>query len=147
MPRFCASCGAQVADTASTCSACGKAVAQPVGGGAAAAPAPAASGGMADNVAGALACVPLIGLIFLLIEPYNKNKFVRFFSFQAVAQGVCWFIGNICLMFIPILGWIALPFWMLANVIVMIVCAVKAYGNNRFKLPVLGDFAEKHADA
>src|SRR5258706_3108825 len=77
------------------------------GGGTAAAPAPAAANsGMADNVAAALGCIPIVGLIFLLIEPYNKNKFVRFYSFQAVAQGVCWFVGNLLLMFIPILGWI-----------------------------------------
>src|SRR5229473_4034311 len=139
MPRFCASCGAQMCDAATACPACGKAAAQSVGGGAAAATAPAAgaSGGMADNVAAAIGCIPLIGLILLFVEPYSKNKFVRFYAIQAVAQGVCWFVGNIVCMVIPILGWfILLPLWTLTNVIMMIVCAVKAYGNNKFKLPV-----------
>ena len=119
---------------------------EPGGEGAAPAPAPSANaGGIAENVAAALGCIPLIGLIFLLIDPYNKNKFIRFFAFQAVAQGVCWFLGQIVLLFIPILGWIILPFWILANFIMMIVCAVKAYGHTKFKLPVLGNFAEKQA--
>ncbi len=142
MPRFCASCGAQMAETASACPACGKAVAAD-GGAAAPAPAAAQAGGMEENVAAALACFPLIGLIFLLIEPYKNIKFVRFYSFQAVAQGVCWFIGNFILLVIPIIGWLMLPFWQLANIIMMVICAVKAYGHTKFKLPVLGNFAEK----
>ncbi len=142
MARFCASCGAQMADTATTCPACGKGAGQSAGGGAAAAPA-AQSGGLQDNLAGALAYLWIVAIIFLLIEPYNRNKFVRFHSFQALFLGLVSIAGHIVLGMVPVLGWVILPFFSLAIFVVAIICAVKAYGNQQFKLPVLGDLAEK----
>ena len=142
MARFCASCGAQMADNAAACPACGKAAA--AGGGGAA---PAASGGLADNVAGALAYVTLIpAIIFLVVEPYNKNKFIRFHAFQCLfiyAAGFVLGIVNI----IPLLGQIVFLLGSLGLFIAWIMCVVKAYGNQKFKLPVIGDLAEKQADA
>src|SRR5437660_9697159 len=72
---FCNMCGAQVADGITTCPACaGRSAA-----------APAATTGMADNVAGMLAYVTIIpAIIFLVMEPYNKNRFVRFHAFQCL---------------------------------------------------------------
>ncbi|MGH9532411.1 MAG: DUF4870 domain-containing protein [Terriglobales bacterium] len=142
MARFCASCGAQMADNAAACPACGKAAA--AGGGGAA---PAASGGLTDNVAGALCYIAIIAIIFLLIEPYNRNKYVRFHAFQAIFLAIAGFVGSFVLGFIPILGWILLPFWSLGILIVAIVSAVKAYGNQKWKLPMIGDMAEKQANA
>ena len=41
----------------------------------------AAPSGLSDTAAGALAYVTIIpAIIFLLVEPYNKNSFVRFHS-------------------------------------------------------------------
>ncbi|MDQ2947203.1 MAG: hypothetical protein M3Y27_14945, partial [Acidobacteriota bacterium] len=37
-------------------------------------PQQAAGLGMEENLASALCYIPIVGLIFLLIEPYNKNK-------------------------------------------------------------------------
>ncbi|MCI0354257.1 MAG: hypothetical protein L0099_04330 [Acidobacteria bacterium] len=142
MARFCASCGAQMADNAAACPACGKAAA--AGGGGAA---PAASGGLADNMAGALAYVTIIpAIIFLVMEPYNRNKFIRFHAFQCLfmaAAGIC--IGIIAI--IPILGWIVYIVGMLGLFVGWILCIVKAYGNEKFKLPIIGEFAEKQANA
>ncbi len=136
-----------MADTATTCPACGKGTGQSAGGGAATAPASSPALGMQENIAGALASFPLIGLIFLLIEPYNKHKFVRFCSFQAVAQGVCWIVGGIICGMIPIIGWFVLaPLFNLAMVLAMFICAFKHYSTGtNFKLPVIGDWAEKQA--
>ena len=40
---------------------------------------------LTDNVAGALAYIPIAGpIIFLLIEPYNRNKAIRFHAFQGL---------------------------------------------------------------
>jgi len=76
---FCSTCGAQIPDGTTTCAVCAGRVA-PAGPGA---PAAATVGGMADNVAGMLAYVTIIpSIIFLVMEPYNKNRFVRFHSFQ-----------------------------------------------------------------
>ncbi len=142
MARFCASCGAQMADTATTCPACGKGAGQSAGGGTAAAPAQQA-GGMQDNLAGALAYLWIVAIIFLLIEPYNRNKFVRFHSFQALFLGLVSIAGHIVLGIVPFIGWVILPFFSLAIFIVAVICAVKAYGNQEFKLPVIGDLAAK----
>ena len=45
----------------------------------------AASTGLSDNSAGALAYLTVIpAIIFLIVEPYNKNSFVRFNSWQCI---------------------------------------------------------------
>ena len=80
---------------------------------AAAAPASAAAaGGLADNVAGLLAYLTIIpAIIFLVIEPFNKNRFVRFHAFQCLflaATGIAIIIFMI-LGFIPFLGLLMIP--------------------------------------
>jgi uncharacterized membrane protein len=108
-------------------------------------PAAAASSGLADNVAGALAYVTIIPpIIFLVMEPYNRNPFIRFHAFQSLGLQVCWLLCSIILV-IPILGWIVGILGLLALFCCWILCVVKAYGGQKFKLPVLGDFAEKTA--
>jgi len=152
---FCNSCGAQIPDGTTTCAACaGRAAAAPP-----AASAPASTGGMADNVAGMLAYVTIIpAIIFLVMEPYNKNRFVRFHSFQNiflhVAAIVLWialFMVSAVLAFIPILGHlVAFLLWMVLSLglfIVWIVLLLKANQGQMFKLPVIGDMAEKQANA
>ncbi len=131
-----------MADTATACPACGKGAGQSAGGGAAAAPA-AQSGGLQNNLAGALAYLWIVAIIFLLIEPYNRNKFVRFHSFQALFLGLVSIAGHIVLGIIPFVGWVILPFVSLAIFVVAVICAVKAYGKQEFKLPVLGELAAK----
>lgn len=145
---FCPNCGAQLTAGASNCAACGKPVGQSAGGGAAAAPAPAATaGGLQDNVAGLLAYVTIIpAIVFLVLEPYNRNKFIRFHAFQCVFLTVAIIAIDIILGFIPVVGWILLPFVGLAGLLLHIICALKAYGNQMFKLPVIGDLAEKQAN-
>ncbi len=144
MAQFCASCGAQMADNAAACPACGKAATAAGGGGGSA---PAASGGLADNVAGALAYVTIIpAIIFLVMEPYNRNKFIRFHAFQCLflaGVGVVLTLFNV----IPLLGQIVYLLGSLGLLIAWIICVVKAFGNEKFKLPVIGDMAEKQANA
>ena len=137
---------------AAKCGACGAAAGAPAAG------APAASGGgITDNVAAALAYIPIVGLIFLLIEPYNKNKFVRFHSFQSIFYCVglfaFWIVWEIMLVILGIIshgiafmigGPISLLIW-LGSIIVWFFLVYKAYSNEQFRLPVLGDFAAKQA--
>lgn len=144
---FCPNCGAQLTAGVNNCAACGKPVGQSAGGGAAAAPAPVAAGGLQDNVAGALSYVTIIpAIVFLVLEPYNRNKFIRFHAFQCVFLTVAIIAIDIILGFVPVVGWILLPFVGLAGLVLHIVCALKAYGNQTFKLPVIGDLAEKQAN-
>lgn len=143
---FCANCGGQLPAGANNCPACGKSSGQSVGGGAAAAPAQASAGGLEDNVAGMLAYITIIpAIVFLVLAPYNQDKFVRFHSFQCLFLAVAVIAVDIVLGFIPIIGWMLAPLVGLATLVLAIICAVKAYGGHKFKLPVIGDLAEKQA--
>ena len=53
---------------------------------------------MEENVAGMLAYFTIIpAIIFLLIEPYNRNRFVRFHSFQCLFTCAALIVLHICL--------------------------------------------------
>jgi len=108
-------------------------------------PPPAAAGGLADNVAGALAYVTIIpAILFLVLEPYNKRPFIRFHAFQCLGLAVIAFALHF-LMIIPILGWIVALVGDLCLFIAWVLCIVKAYQGVKFKLPLLGDFVENLA--
>ena len=114
----------------------------------------APAGGLADNVAGLLAYITIIpSIIFLVIEPFNKNRFVRFHAFQNLFIAATWFVVLIALTilsFIPMVGLLLIPVHFLVWIgflIVIILCMVRAYQGQKFKLPVIGDMAEKQAYA
>jgi uncharacterized membrane protein len=156
----CAKCGATLAEGATFCGSCGTSVqaagAAPAAGASAPAggAAPAAGGGLAPNVAGALAYLTIIpAIIFLVMEPYNKDKFIKFNAFQClflagtgIAGGICLAILNI----IPILGTIifllCMPLLWLTIMVMAVISAVKAYGNQKFVIPVIGKLAEQQAN-
>lgn len=160
---FCASCGTQMADNAAFCPNCGKAAAQPSGAGASApppTPAPPASYGstaapaapMAENVAGMLAYFTIIpAIIFLLIEPYNRNRFVRFHSFQCLFTFAALIVVRVCLSVASmIVSFLIIPLWglfVLACIALWLLLIIKAYQHEMFKLPIIGDLAEKQANA
>ena len=108
---------------------------------------------MSDNVAGMLAYVTIIpAIIFLVIEPFNKNRFIRFHAFQNIFFHVAWFALWMILAFvghIPVLGWLTILVWPLiglGGLILWIVLVLKAYQGQMFKLPFIGDMAEKQAN-
>jgi len=163
---FCAQCGAQLAGGSGFCGSCGAAASgQSVTttSGAAAQPAPNASvttsSGMTNNVAGCL-CYLLgwvTGLIFLLIDPYKNDKFVRFHAFQSIFLNVAaigvWigmFFVSMILGFITrglsifLMGPLMMIIW-LGFLVLVIVTMIKAYGNQVFKLPIIGNIAAKQA--
>jgi uncharacterized membrane protein len=146
---FCNMCGAQIADGTTTCAACaGRIPTAPV----AAASAPAQ--GMADNVAGMLAYITIIpAIIFLVMEPYNRNRFIRFHAFQCLFFAVALIILHIGLSIftvVPFLALITFPLHLLVSLggfILWIVLLLKANQGQMYKLPVIGDLAEKQANA
>jgi uncharacterized membrane protein len=145
---FCSVCGAQIADGATTCAVCAGRVAT----------APAAStanaGGMTDNVAGMLAYITIIpAIIFLVMEPYNKNRFIRFHSWQCLFFAGALFVLHVGLSiftFVPFMALITFPLHLLVSLggfIIWIVLLMKANQGQMYKLPVIGDLAEKQANA
>jgi uncharacterized membrane protein len=111
-------------------------------------PPQAAQSGLSDNAAGALAYVTIIpAIVFLVVEPYNKNSYVRFHSWQSIFLGIAAFAIDTVLSFIPILGWVLIPFVMIGFLVIWIIAIMKALKGQRFKLPLIGKFAEQQAGA
>jgi len=140
---FCNMCGAQIADGTTACAACGRR--------AAVAPSVAVSG-MADNVAGMLAYVTFIpAIVFLVTAPYNQSRFVRFHSFQSIFFCVAIAALQVALSImtvVPFLIFITAPLHVLVALgalIGWIILLLKANQGQMFKLPVIGDLAEKQA--
>lgn len=160
MATFCSSCGTQLPEGGMFCPKCGKSKevqSAPMAAGTGAGTAPAitptaapegasAGAGVQDNIAGLLAYLIIPAIVFLFLEPYNRNKFVRFHSFQAIGLWVVCLIVNAVIGVIPIINLLLIPFAVLAEVIIGLICMVKAFQNQSFKLPVIGDFAEKQAN-
>jgi uncharacterized membrane protein len=103
------------------------------------------STGMNQNVAGLLCYLFgwITGLIFFLIE--KENKFVRFHAMQSIITFGGLTVLFMFLTFIPILGWMLIPVLAIVQLILWILLMVKAYQGEKFKLPVIGDIAEKNA--
>lgn len=105
------------------------------------------STGLEPNVAAALGYIFIVGIVFLVIE--KESKFVRFHAMQSTALLVAWVAVWVLLSIfamIPVLGWLTIVLWPIVGVaflVVWILCIVKAYQAEWFRLPILGDFSAK----
>jgi uncharacterized membrane protein len=164
---FCVNCGTLMADDAAFCPNCGKPAAEPNPTSVVPHPEPAdtyattsaASPPLAENIAGMLAYFTIIpAIVFLLIEPYNRNRFVRFHSFQCLFVAVALIIVDVALMIIssvfhllPVIGWfitaLIWPLYSLAVLALWLLLVIKAYQHQIYKLPIVGDMAERQAGA
>ena len=154
----CAKCGAVSPDNSQVCPSCGAPFA--AGSATPGNPTPAASGqGLAPNVAALLSYIlwPVICLLFLILDPYNKNKFIRFHAFQAlflglaaIAIGIVLMITTAILGMIPVLGWILdALIWIgfgLGMLGLVIYLMYRAYNGDRFMLPFIGNLAVQQSE-
>jgi len=119
--------------------------------------------GLEENVAGAL-CYALIwitGILFFFME--KENKTIRFHAMQSILTFIPltilgWILGWIGAPSIggygyynysynpgiPALVWLSWAIWII-TVLLWLILMFKAYNGEKFKLPVIGDIAEKHA--
>jgi uncharacterized membrane protein len=165
---FCPNCGMAVAADSAICGNCGQSTkpgapapgAQAVAGAgqAGAVPAQAGAPGLTSNMAGALAYVLgiITGIVFLVLDPYKRDRFVRFHAFQsifytvacivfAIAWNIFWdILGNIS-------GWlylVVIPIRMLISLALFLFwlfLMYQAYNNREFKIPFIGQLAAKQA--
>ncbi len=125
-----------------------------------AAPLAPAGTGLSRNLAGALAYSLgiITGILFLVLEPYRRDRFVRFHAMQsilyfvaAVAFSIAWRIMVGILMSIS--GWIALasvPIRLLISLAMFclwLLLMYQAYSGREFGIPILGGIARKQADS
>jgi uncharacterized membrane protein len=103
--------------------------------------------GLDANIAGLLAYLVLPAFIFLLMK--EQSKFVRYHSMQAIILWVSSIVIFIVLQVfwhIPFIGWFVIPIEMLVWLgffIAWLICMVKAFQGEEFKLPFIGEIAEQ----
>lgn len=115
-----------------------------------------------DSLAGPLCYLPvgpvgvIVSFVFLFMEPYRRNRFVRFHAVQsillaAVCSAIIVALLGLSLLFIGILAPLALvlllvfPLLGLAIAHIAVVLMIKANTGEMLKLPFIGDFAAKQA--
>jgi len=97
------------------------------------------------------------GLIFYLVE--TKSKYVRFHALQSIFLSIAMvvlFVGLSIILgvigAVPGIGWLAVILGMFVNLglslgvfVLWIMLMIKAYQGEKWKLPIIGDMAEKNA--
>ena len=100
-----------------------------------------------------LAATFIPAIIFLVVAPYNTNPKVKFHAWQSIFLAGLWvaiwivlaiigvipFVNFIDLFLFPVVG--------IAFLILWLITMIQAFQGKRFKIPVLGNFAEKQAGA
>ena len=120
------------------------------------------STGLDENLASLLAYVFgwISGLIFFLIE--KDSRLVRFHGMQSILLNVLLavvgivlgvglsillvILGQVSNALASIVGILSSLFWLAFSVIILIVwvlCLIKAYQGQMYKLPIIGNYAEK----
>jgi uncharacterized membrane protein len=136
---FCSKCGAENPEGAKFCSKCGAQLGAP------ASPEAESSTGLSANVAGLL-CYLLgwvTGMIFAVLE--KKSTFVRFHAWQAILTFGVLTVAYLILFWIPFVGWIlSILIWVLMFAL-WIILLIQAGSGKMWKVPLLGDLAEKQA--
>lgn len=134
---------------------------------------PASSSGIGSldpKVAAALSYIWIVGLIFYFME--KENRFVRFHAMQSIIFGIVNSVIIVALMvlafvltivmgvggamvggalglIVSLLGWLVWLLFVLVILVMMlglVFAAYKAYQGQKFKLPIIGNMAEKIVD-
>jgi uncharacterized membrane protein len=110
--------------------------------------------GLTDNAAGALAYITIVpAIVFLVLPPYNASRYVRFHAWQSIFLNLGAIVFMIAVSFLTVFGWMfgMYSIYLLTRLIwlgwfvLWLVCVLKAVNGQRFKVPVIGDLAEKQA--
>lgn len=131
---------------------------------------PSTGSGLDPKVAAALSYIWIVGVIFFIIE--KENRFIRFHALQSIMFGIAnsvimavlavvaviltfaFSIGGAVVgggigFVVQLLVWVVwLIFWLFVLVFLvgLVFAAVKAYQGQKFKLPIIGNMAEKIVD-
>jgi uncharacterized membrane protein len=166
----CQSCGTALAADARSCQSCGSptdlksdvslsAMESPAGAAVISPFGETGSKTIDTNLVGALSYLAgfITGIVFLMIDPYKSNPFVRFHAFQSiffnvacVAFWIFWMILSAVLtpFTAGAFGLIALPLMLIFTLTgfgVWIFLMYQAYQQKLFRLPVVGKFAAEQA--
>jgi uncharacterized membrane protein len=148
----CAKCGSLLSEGAAFCTVCGSPVAGVQN------PVPGTTAGMTSNVAAALSYLLgiITGVLFLAMEPYKRDPFVRFHAFQsicfsvvAILLGMIWnrilwagfytfgFLVSLLGLVGSLIGLAMIGYWLFLM--------YKAYNKEQYRIPIIGEFALRQA--
>ena len=149
---YCKNCGAEIAERAEICPKCGVrngSISATVTGKS------KTSMGLDENVEGALCYLLgfITGIIFLVME--KDSKFVKFHAVQSTIISLGLWVFNMIITSIlfatfsysmfGIIGMVS-SLISLVMLVLWIILIMKAYQGEKFKLPVIGDIAEKQSE-
>jgi len=87
----------------------------------------------------------ITGVIFLIVE--KKDKFIRFHAYQSTATFILWFgavvVVGLVLSFVPILAKLVNLLLWIGGIILWISLMIRAFNGESYKLPYVGEWAEK----
>jgi len=118
--------------------------------------APASSPGDDNLIAAVGYIIAILVPLFVLFTDKKNNKFLLFHAWQSLIFSVLWIVIWVGLTFVTMiasvvtgglggfLGCLFLPLGLVVLVAVLFT-AWKAYQGEKYKLPIIGDFAEKQA--
>ena len=150
--KWCSACSTQMPETAAFCPGCGRSmhvIARAEG----------KVGALPENVAGALAYFSFVpAIVFLFLDPYRRNRFVRFHAVQCL---VVWLAGivvalalrllGMAVFLIPILGPLLVVIIdvavILAALLLWLVLMIKALQGEMFGLPGIGAVAQQYSES
>ena len=100
------------------------------------------STGLDENVAGFFCYLLgfITGILFLLVE--KKSSFVKFHAMQSTITFLSLFVISILFGWIPIIGLLIYPIWIL-SLILWLILMVKALRGERYSLPIIGKMIEE----
>jgi uncharacterized membrane protein len=93
-------------------------------------------------------CAALAYLVFGVIwyfadEELKKNDFAKFHVKQALVLFAFSIVGSFALSLIIFIGWIIMPFFGLATVVLAIIGIINALNGDKKELPVIGAYAAR----
>jgi uncharacterized membrane protein len=98
--------------------------------------------GLDENVAGFLCYLFgfVTGIVFLVVE--KESRFVKFHARQSTITFLGLFIISMIIGWIPIIGLLVYPIWIL-SLILWLILMIKALRGERYSLPIVGKMAEE----
>src|SRR5215469_1761156 len=113
-------------------------------------PPPAAGQGLSSNAAAAISYITFIpAVLFLVMEPYNRDRFVRFHAWQCialtiVAVGISIIFSVLGVIGFHILWWMFMLVRLAIRLILFVfwlIALIKASQGQWYKIPIVGDLA------
>lgn len=110
--------------------------------------------GLSDNSIGAIAYfTPFMAIFFLAIRRYNKRPYVRFHAWQSLLLNVFGIsFGYMLTYILPLIPFIGprtllgvICLLVLAAFLIWLWCVINAANGKRYRLPIIGDWADEQA--